>query len=690
LFLSLVEWVMLWFSLVVLSSLALAAEQAPAFFGELVLLIVASAAIAFISFRVGLVPIVSFLLAGVLIGPGALGLIKNPEVINAAAEIGVVLLLFTIGIEFSLDRLARIGRLIFVGGGLQVGLTLAITTGVLTLAGVDWHNAVFTGCLLALSSTAIVMKLLSDRSETNSPAGQASLGILIFQDLAVVAMVLVVPMLGSGGGGGLAIVWAFVKATAIIAVVLTLARWAVPRFLEAVAKTCSREVFLLVVIGLCFGTAYVTSLAGLSLALGAFLAGLLVSESRFGQQALGEILPLQILFSAAFFVSVGLLFNVGFLLANLGIIAAALAAVLVLKTAVTAFSTKVLGYSAGISWQVGLLLAQVGEFSFVLERTGREAGLLAFGSTVGSDTFTALTVILMAATPLLASLGARVEAKQPTDNSPQTPAIPTHGFDLSNHAILAGYGSRAKKLAFALKSADIPFVVLTLSPDGGREAESLGYPVLQGDYANTHILDLAGLNQARLLVVADDDPSMAHRVASVVKSRAEATIVAFSAAEADREHLEHAGAFVITAEEHSHRALLQHVLGHFGNANQEHLEQALMASPASLASENPVPKTPTQNLALSPEEIARGRCSHTDWAKPLSIDTDTHVCPECVALGDTWVHLRVCMTCGHVGCCNDSKNKHAQHHFNSTGHPIIKSLEPGDTWSWCYVDKTIL
>ena len=343
-----------------------AGEAAPSYVTELTLFLVVSAAVAFAFFRIGVTPIIGFLIAGVLIGPSALGLVRNRELIDAAAEIGVILLLFTIGIEFSLEKLARIRRLIFLGGGLQAVLLVLLALLALLPFGVSLGSGIFTGFLIALSSTAIVMKLLSDRSETNTEAGQVSLGMLIFQDLAVVMMVLLVPILAGEGGSALDILWALVRAGGIIVLVLVLAGRVMPRVLEAVARTCSQEIFLLTVIGICFGTAYITSLAGVSLSLGAFLAGLLVSESRFGQQALSEILPLQILFSAAFFLSVGLLLDVRFLIANLPVILVTIVAVLALKAAVTTMSARSLGLPLATALPAGLLLAQVGEFSFVL------------------------------------------------------------------------------------------------------------------------------------------------------------------------------------------------------------------------------------------------------------------------------------------------------------------------------------
>ncbi|HEY0101339.1 MAG TPA: cation:proton antiporter, partial [Pyrinomonadaceae bacterium] len=406
-----------------------AAGTIPPFLTEVVALLVAGAVIAYVCYRIGLVPIVGFLLAGVVIGPNALGLVRDRELVDAAAEVGVILLLFTIGIEFSLQKLARIKRLIFGGGGLQVGLATLSTMGVLALFGVDWRAGLFTGFLVALSSTAIVLKLLGDRGETGERRGQVGLGLLIFQDLAIIVMVLLVPVLSGSGGSTLGIVWALAKAGAIIAAVLIFARRLMPRMLEMVARTCSPELFLLTVIAICFGTAYLTSLAGVSLSLGAFLAGLLVSESRFSEHALSEIMPLQILFSATFFVSVGMLLDLSFLAQNLPLVLVAVAIVLVVKVATTGVSVLALGYRLPVAAASGLMLAQVGEFSFVLERAGREVGLSPAGlAGAGSQTFIASTVVLMVLTPLLMQVGSRLsrrlETKQAVREASQIAAQP--------------------------------------------------------------------------------------------------------------------------------------------------------------------------------------------------------------------------------------------------------------------------
>ena len=673
-----------------LANVTLAAGDAPAYFSEVAILIVASALIAYGCFRLGLVPIVGFLVAGVLLN--LTGLVTDMELIDAVAEIGVILLLFTIGIEFSLDNLMRIQRLIFVGGGLQVGVTIALVTGLGLLFGVDVRAAVFTGMLLALSSTAIVLKLLANRGETNEPPGRVSLGILIFQDLAVVAMVILVPIL-SGAGASLGdVVISLGSAALIIAAILLLARRVMPRVLEALARTCSQEIFLLGVIAICFGTAYLTGLAGVSLSLGAFLAGLLVSESRFGSQALGEILPLQILFSAAFFVSIGLLLDVGFLLQNLPLVLLVVAGVLVLKAAITTFSARALGYPFGTALAAGLILAQVGEFSFVLERAGREVGLFPAGlAETGGQTFIAATVLLMGVTPFLASLGStlgrRLRARSDTSASTgttQTTAVAHSAADreLDDHVIIAGYGAGGKKLAHALRREKVPFLIVTLSPTGAAEAEADGLAAMRGDYATRFILEEAGILNARMLAILDDAPEHAARVVGLVRGvREDLPILARTQVYPDALELKRAGATVVTSEEvESVVPLLSTVLDAYGTRRGNEAARALLLEV--------IPNVSTETLELGAEERRSDACTHQEQTKVVTPEAD--VCLECVAQGDTWVHLRVCMTCGHVGCCDSSKNKHASAHFGKVEHPIIKSLEKGETWSYCYVDKATL
>jgi CPA2 family monovalent cation:H+ antiporter-2 len=658
------------------------AGQTPPFLGELVALLLAGALIGYLSVRARVVPIIGFLLAGVLIGPNALGLVRHEEIVDMAAEVGVILLLFSIGIEFSLDRLARIKRLILVGGGLQVVLSAGATAGLLAAFGVSWRAAVFTGFLVALSSTAIVLKLLGDRGEANAEHGQLSLALLIFQDLAVVLMVLLVPLLAGDGGSPWALPLALAKALAIVAVVLVVARRVMPRALRVVARLCSPEVFLLSVIAVCFGTAYLTSLAGVSVSLGAFLAGLLVSESEHSEHALGEILPLQILFSATFFVSVGMLLDVAFLLRNLPLVLAAVLFVLVVKVLATAVAARLLGLGIATVATTALLLAQVGEFSFVLQRLGDQHGLTPAGlGEEGTQVFVAATVLLMAVTPWLGSSGtalgrrlARRHQRAGRLSGVTSPAVAPAGGEEGaarrGHVVVLGYGLAARALAADLAGARVPFTVVTLGPDGAAEGERLGYDVLRGDYAKLHILRQAGVPDARMVVIPDDDAGTTLRVARLVRQlNPGAVLVVRPVAPVDLDELAAAGVDkMVEPERASHLHLAKSVLS----------EITPMPTGRTVADTSRIVR-----LAVDP-----AGCAHLDAVQPVL--PGSFGCADCLRTGTTWVHLRLCMTCGHVGCCDSSSYRHARAHFHDVGHPIIGSLEPGEDWAWCFLDERYL
>lgn len=688
----------------------LIAAAAPPFLFEAVSLIAVGALIAYICSRLGLVPIVGFLVAGVVIGPNALGLVTNQALVDQAAELGVMLLLFTIGIEFSLERLARIQGLIFGGGGLQVALATAVTAGGVMLAGGSWQAGIFSGFLVALSSTAIVTKLLGDWGETRTPYGRLGVAMLIFQDLGIIAMVLLLPSLAGAAGGAADVAVALLSAAGLIFAVLLVARRIMPKVLEKVALTCSQEVFLLTVIAICLGTAYLTSLAGVSVSLGAFLAGLVVSESRFSHHALTEILPLQILFSAVFFVSVGMLLDLSFLLANPLPVIGVILGVLLVKILTTGAAALVLRQPLPVALGSSLLLAQVGEFSFVLERAGRDLGLVPFGlEQGGSQIFVASTVGLMVVTPFLAQLGSRLAAKDVEEEQPTgdegAPAIDEEAFEaLRDHVLVAGYASSARRLCAALKEHGVPFVIVTLSPSGATEAESRGMLVLRGDNARAETLRHAGIERARMVVVADDAPARAHVVATVARQAApEVKILVRTRLPVDAPAITEAGADAVASDElESTLRLCGEVLSSYGmdaESLERHVDQVRELAQTGrlddLPPDSPEAEAHPQRRAdldlETPVELPadpQARCSHQDQV--LSVLPSAQGCEECLKTGDRWVHLRVCMTCGHVGCCDSSPNKHATAHFHATSHPIIRSLEPGETWGWCYVDKETL
>ena len=659
--------------------LAAAAEAGPPqFLTQIAALVVAGAVIGYACARLRVVPIVGFLLAGVLIGPNALGVVREREIIDAAAEVGVILLLFTIGIEFSLGRLMAIRRLVLLGGSLQVLSAVALVTGVLVLAGVDLRAAVFTGLLVSLSSTALVLKLLADRAQTSTPTGQTSLGLLVFQDLAVVAMVLLLPVLADtpegGGLGGL--LRALGTAAVVIAVVLVVARRVMPPVLEAVARACSPEVFLLSVIALCLGTAWLTALAGVSVSLGAFLAGLVVSESRHSAHALGEVLPLQILFSATFFLSVGTLLDVRFLVEEPLLVLGAVALVLVVKTVTTFGAAVATGVGAATAASSALLLAQVGEFAFVLERLGAENGLTPAGlGEDGSQAFIAATVLLLVATPALAAGGRRLagalQRRRPTPAGARA-GVGEPGAPGEGHVLISGWGRSARHLAAELTGAGIDVVVTTLSPDGAAEAEAAGLRVVRGDSTKQPVLDAAGASRARAVVLGDDEPEQAARIASVLATVApQAEVVVLAPDEAAVAELHAAGVSGVVLADRS---------------AQERLTSTVMAR---LSPPAPPPRTVVDTarpVAFSPDPATA--CVHAPVSRPVLPSAPG--CTECLRTGSTWVHLRLCTSCGHVGCCDSSPGQHAAAHATADDHPVMCSLEPGEDWGWCYLDRTTL
>lgn len=480
----------------------------PGFLHDLLILFGLGVAVVVLFHRVKVPPIVGFLITGVLCGPYGFGLVTDPAEVESLAEIGVVLLLFTVGIEFSLEQLGRIRNFLLVGGGLQVGLTIAAIYAIARLTGENTKVALFLGMLVALSSTAIVLRLLADRGEIDGPHGQAALGILIFQDLCVVPMVLFTPFLTGTGTSMSDAVSVIVKGVLFVGGAVVAARWVVPRVLHYVVATRRREVFLLAIILLCLGTAWASARAGLSLALGAFIAGLLIAESEYSHQALGEILPLREVFNSLFFISIGMLFDVRTILASPLAVFGALAAVVIVKTLVTTGASVALGQSLRIAIVAGLALAQIGEFSFVLSKVGLSAGLLDHAHyqlflavAVGSMT---LTPALFAGAPRVAALLEGVAPRRLAAGRAAPLALHT-GEPLADHVIIVGYGVNGRNLARVLGREGLPFIVIELNPQVVRRERERGRAIIYGDATRPEVLEHAGIRTARIVVVAISD-----------------------------------------------------------------------------------------------------------------------------------------------------------------------------------------
>ena len=388
---------------------ALIALGAPPLVADFAVLTIGAAVLGYLCQRIGLESIVGFLIAGALVGPNALGVIQDMELVEGMGEIGIIFLMFAIGLELSADRLRRMGALMLGGGAIQVGLTIAIVTGLCSLWGVETKTGIYTGCLLALSSTAVVLKLLSTRGTTESETGRIALAFLIFQDIAVVVMVLFVPILGGDGGGLGDIFSALGKAVVVVVVILLGSRLIVPRFLDAVDRFTDDEAFLFAVLAIAAGFAWLVTFFGMTASLGAFLGGLVVSAGRHRHRAERFVKPFQMVFAAVFFSYIGMLLDLGFVFDHLGLVAILAGLAILVKVGPIALGARAFGQRPAAAAAAACLLAQVGEFSFVLQRVGEEAGLSVAGQGAdGDQAFIATTVVLIAVTPALYQLAIAV------------------------------------------------------------------------------------------------------------------------------------------------------------------------------------------------------------------------------------------------------------------------------------------
>ena len=478
---------------------------------DLLLLLLASVPIAFIFHRLRLPTIVGFMITGVLIGPHGLGLIKDVEAIEVLAEIGVALLLFTIGLEFSLRRLLEMKRLVLLGGGLQVVTTTLVVTGVARLFGRPVNEAVFFGFIFALSSTAIVLKSYIDRAEIDAPHGRAGVGILLFQDLSIVPMMLLIPILSAreGVSAGRITVTLGIAVGTIVFIFFT-AKTLVPYLLHHIVRLRSPEVFIISVVLLSLGTSWLTLQVGLSLALGAFIAGLVLSESEYSHQIVADILPFRDVFNSLFYMSIGMLLSLSTLNSNALIVLTWVVALTVGKALLVLAVVRLLGYSLRVSTMTALGLAQIGEFSFILAKAGLSQGLL---TELDYQRFLAASILSMIAAPFLIKAAPRIGYAVQSLVSPGSLLEPSViGFDQSEpdmrrHVIIIGYGVNGRNLAKVLRRTRVPYLVMELNAEVVREARAQDERIIYGDATRKEVLHHIGLEQARILVLAISDPT---------------------------------------------------------------------------------------------------------------------------------------------------------------------------------------
>lgn len=471
---------------------------------ELIILLAVSLPITYVFHRIKLPALVGFLITGVLMGPYGTALITETAAVERLAEIGVVLLLFTVGLEFSIEDIMRSGRRLLAGGTLQVLLTIAVVAGIAQFFDYPLHQAIFFGFLASLSSTAIVLKMYSDRAELDTAHGRLSTGILLFQDLAVVPMMLLLPILGqassTGGITAFSVLMTLGKALLGLVIVFLAARRIVPFLLHQVIRLRNREIFFLLVVLLCLGTSWITYSLGLSLALGAFLSGLIISESEYSHHIVGNILPFRDYFASIFFISIGMLLHTEYFTAHWPMLIGMTTALALVKTGLVIVTAKALRYPVRSAFLAGLALAQVGEFSFLLAQQGARFSLIT-GDVF--QTFINTSILTMIATPFVIQAGPWFTNKlkwiEPAPS--EQPAI----CALTGHTIISGYGLNGKNLAMTLKATHIPYVVLEVNADTIRKARNDGENIIYGDITREDVLVRAGAPCAKVIVFAISD-----------------------------------------------------------------------------------------------------------------------------------------------------------------------------------------
>jgi len=457
--------------------------------------------------------IIGYLLAGVVIGPHALGLIQESDEIRVLATIGVVLLLFTLGVKLSLREMIRVRRVAIGGGIFQLLATTGLGIGVAALLGWSLQEAVILGFLIAISSTMVVIGMLTQRGELETVHGRVMIGILLVQDIAAAFMMFILPVLG-GSAENLASVLglAVLKAGVFLALVLFLGAWVVPRFIRRVAGRGSRELFILSGAVLCFGGAFAAYYFGLSAALGAFAVGLLISESDFAHQVLGDMIPLRDIFAAIFFVSVGMLIDLPFMAANINTVIAIVVTIVLGKFVICSAAARLFGYGGKAILLVGAGMIQIGEFSFVLAELGLGTGAI---SERLYSLILASAMISIILTPFIYSLTSNLSTRliQARVLRPLMPADAPQSVEevakISDHVVICGHGRVGGNVAQMLRQLQIPHVVIDLDPAVISSLRDRGIPCIYGDAGNREVLSKAGLKDAALLLIAMPDPTAA-------------------------------------------------------------------------------------------------------------------------------------------------------------------------------------
>ncbi len=521
---------------------------------DIAIIFALSTVVNFIFTRIKIPTIIGYIVTGMVAGPYLLALISAQNQIEFIAEIGVVLLMFTIGVEFSLNHLVKIRKIVFLGGFIQLSLTTTIAMLLARMFDMSWSESLFVGFLISMTSTTVVLKILQERSELTSNYGRTVLGISVFQDIVMIPMLLLIPVLSGGTGSiGREVVLLLLKSVFIIAFVYVGNRWLMPKILHVIALTKNKELFLMSVLFICLAVALLTAEMGMSLAFGAFLAGLMISESEYSHDAFGNIVPFKDAFTAFFFVSIGMLLNLQFVYEHIFLVTGLVIAVVFIKLIVAGGAAFALGHTLRGTILVGIAISQVGELSFILAKMGLSHQLI--NSTI-YQLLLAVAVITMSISPFLITLGKPladailkfhlpsyiVEGIFPL-KQPNTP-------ELKNHLVLIGKDSRSRNLAIMSRYMDLPYISIVFDPATARKRQQKGEPVIYGDALNVPILLKAHVDSAEIVVVSIGDLITSMGVVEKIRNlNKHAFIVVRTQHVDDIEELYHLGADQVIPEE---------------------------------------------------------------------------------------------------------------------------------------------
>jgi CPA2 family monovalent cation:H+ antiporter-2 len=498
--------------------------------------------------RIRVPPIVAFIIAGGVAGPAGIGLVKTQEEVIVLADLGIVLLLFTVGLEFSVREIQRIWKAVVFGGTLQIVGTAAALMLLLYLAVHEpWRASLFIGLFVALSSTAIVLRELSARNQLDAPHGRLMVGVLLFQDLAIVGLLLLVPIL-SGKTSLSGVPMVVLRAAAAIGTVAAVSRLVLPILFRLVARSGRREAFPLAVLVASVGTAWVSSLLGISMALGAFLGGLILAESEFSHQAHAEIRPLRDILAGLFFISLGMLADMDAILQQLPTIVMVTVVLVFVKAVVAGGALWTVATPLRVAVTAGIGLAQVGEFSFILGRSGLDAGLL---SQPQWQILLAASIATMIVTPALVAIAPSAGSWVADKTRRVSEALPdAEHAALSDHVVILGFGVGGRLLGRALRQLGIPYAILDMNGATVRDMRAEGESIFFGDATNEDALRGAGVDRARAVVAVLSDPYASMRAVTAIRGQSSSVpIIVRARYRSEAVTLQGLGATVAVAEE---------------------------------------------------------------------------------------------------------------------------------------------